>query len=251
MLLIGIDPGVRKAEPWSIKTGKYKKENRLVITCGCGVIFKRYRFELLDNPSPACKSCVTTKRNKERRWSDNSKEKVSKANKGRLSGYKNPNYSAAFQEFKCMYCEVCFVVANNEIKNGKKRGKYCSEPCYQAHKKITSLELKGMRAIRNRLSSSISRRIRAVIGNKKDGAHWPDILGYSYDDLKNHLESRFKEGMTWSNYGVFGWHIDHIKPISSFDIKDIGDQSLKDCWSLENLQPLWCRDNWSKGGMVA
>ena len=67
-----------------------------------------------------------------------------------------------------------------------------------------------------------------------------EILGYSSDDLKNHLESLFKEGMTWDNYG--DWHIDHKKPVSLFP-KDT-DVSIVN--ALYNLQPLWASENLSK-----
>jgi hypothetical protein len=73
-----------------------------------------------------------------------------------------------------------------------------------------------------------------------------NILGYDLLILKNHLESKFLSGMSWSNYGFKTWHIDHIKPLSWFDIKEIGDQSFKDCWQLSNLQPSWAIDNFKK-----
>jgi hypothetical protein len=63
------------------------------------------------------------------------------------------------------------------------------------------------------------------------------MLGYSADDLKYHLESKFKEGMSWSNWGE--WHIDHITPVSKFDIGT--DVSIVN--SLDNLQPLWQSEN--------
>ena len=60
-----------------------------------------------------------------------------------------------------------------------------------------------------------------------------------------HLEKQFMDNMTWDNYGK--WHVDHIQPISSFNIKAIGDNEFMRCWSLGNLQPLWGPDNLSKG----
>lgn len=68
-----------------------------------------------------------------------------------------------------------------------------------------------------------------------------EYLGYSANDLKNHIESLFKEGMTWENHGE--WHIDHIRPISSFDKNEC--PSVVN--SLDNLQPLWASENLSKG----
>jgi hypothetical protein len=72
-----------------------------------------------------------------------------------------------------------------------------------------------------------------------------DLLPYTLEELIGHLESKFKEGMTWENYGQ--WHVDHIKPMVSFDIKEPTDKSFQECWSLSNLQPLWEHDNLSKG----
>lgn len=60
-----------------------------------------------------------------------------------------------------------------------------------------------------------------------------ELLGYSADELKNHLESLFTDGMSWNNYGE--WHIDHIKPLSSFE----PDTPPSIVNALVNLQPLW------------
>jgi hypothetical protein len=72
------------------------------------------------------------------------------------------------------------------------------------------------------------------------------ILGWSLLDLKKHLEGLFTSDMSWSNYGYEGWHVDHVKPLSWFNIVSIQDKSFKDCWSLSNLQPLWKIDNFKK-----
>lgn len=60
-----------------------------------------------------------------------------------------------------------------------------------------------------------------------------ELLGYTYDELKKHLESLFTEGMSWENYGE--WHVDHIKPLISFN-KDTHPSIVN---ALINLQPLW------------
>jgi hypothetical protein len=52
--------------------------------------------------------------------------------------------------------------------------------------------------------------------------------------------------MTWDNYGVFGWHIDHVRPKASFNFTSPDDEEFKQCWALENLQPLWWKDNITK-----
>lgn len=68
-------------------------------------------------------------------------------------------------------------------------------------------------------------------------------LGCSVEFLKQHLESQFQVGMTWENYGH--WHIDHKKPLASFDLTD-RKQFLEVC-HYTNLRPLWAKENISKG----
>jgi hypothetical protein len=72
-----------------------------------------------------------------------------------------------------------------------------------------------------------------------------ELLGYTIEELMNHLEKQFVNGMTWDNYGE--WHVDHIRPMSSFNFTSPEDPEFKECWRLENLQPLWWPDNLSKG----
>jgi hypothetical protein len=74
--------------------------------------------------------------------------------------------------------------------------------------------------------------------------HYFDILQYTPEELINHLEKQFTEGMTWENYGI--WHVDHKLPITSFNIQEIGDGEFMKCWSLENLQPMWGDENIKK-----
>jgi hypothetical protein len=70
------------------------------------------------------------------------------------------------------------------------------------------------------------------------------ILGYNKEDLHRHIESQFSKGMSWSEFKAGNIHIDHIKPQSLFDLQNIN--SIIECWSLDNLQPLWASDNLSK-----
>ena len=77
--------------------------------------------------------------------------------------------------------------------------------------------------------------------NVNKNGHYFDVLGYSQEELIKHLEKQFIDGMTWDNYGK--WHVDHIRPITSFDIIEIGDEEFLKCWGLGNLQPLWGIDN--------
>jgi hypothetical protein len=84
--------------------------------------------------------------------------------------------------------------------------------------------------------------------NVEKNGHYFEILGYTPEELINHLEKQFTDGMTWDNYGDF--HIDHIIPISSFNIKEIGDEEFMKCWSLSNLQPMWGEENIRKSNKI-
>ena len=76
------------------------------------------------------------------------------------------------------------------------------------------------------------------------GGSWEKAVGYTFLELKTHLEKQFVDGMSWDNYGK--WHIDHIIPISGFNFENKEDPDFKQYWALSDLQPLWAKDNWRK-----
>lgn len=97
--------------------------------------------------------------------------------------------------------------------------------------------------LRTRLSSYINGILKKQKATKSKKFH--DLLGCSLENLKKHLESKFKKGMTWENHGLHGWHIDHIKPLSKFNL--IEPEEQKKAFHYLNLQPLWAIDNIRKG----
>lgn len=70
-------------------------------------------------------------------------------------------------------------------------------------------------------------------------------FGYTIEQLRAHLQRRFTDGMSWGNMEY--WHIDHIRPLASFTITGVKCPEFAKAWALENLQPLWGRDNSKKG----
>ena len=90
-----------------------------------------------------------------------------------------------------------------------------------------------------------SRLGAAIKGEYKSGSAVED-LGITIDEFMKYMESLFLEGMSWGNYGE--WHIDHIVPLSSFDLTD--KKQLKKACHYTNLQPLWEKDNLSKGNRL-
>ena len=89
-----------------------------------------------------------------------------------------------------------------------------------------------------------SRLYKALKGIAKIGSHI-DNLGCSIDQFKLHLEKQFEPWMNWVNYGVNGWEIDHIRPLSSADLSDI--EQLREVCHYTNLRPLKISENRSKG----
>lgn len=73
------------------------------------------------------------------------------------------------------------------------------------------------------------------------------LLGCGIAKLKAHLAKNFEPGMTWDNWG--DWHIDHIKPLTAFNLND--NEELEKACHYSNLQPLWARDNLRKSDQWA
>lgn len=75
-----------------------------------------------------------------------------------------------------------------------------------------------------------------------------ELVGCDLETLVSHLERQFQPGMSWENYGVKGWHIDHIIPCAAFDLSD--PEARRRCFHFTNLQPLWAKQNRSKGARI-
>jgi hypothetical protein len=73
-----------------------------------------------------------------------------------------------------------------------------------------------------------------------------EIIGCTPQQLKEHIESQFRDNMSWENYGYYGWHIDHKIPLSSAKTEE---EVYKLC-HYTNLQPLWAEDNLKKSNKI-
>jgi len=102
----------------------------------------------------------------------------------------------------------------------------------------TDLNFKLACRLRTRLCNAIAQK-------QKIGSAILD-LGCSIDFFKSYIEQQFQLGMSWNNYGE--WHLDHILPLSSFDLTN-REQFLKAC-HYTNHQPLWAEDNFKKNNKV-
>lgn len=89
-----------------------------------------------------------------------------------------------------------------------------------------------------------NRMAQASPGKKLAGDAVSD-LGCTIAEFARYIEGKFSDGMTWDNHGVHGWHLDHIRPLASFDLT-VREQ-FQEAASHTNYQPLWARENKSKG----
>jgi hypothetical protein len=97
-----------------------------------------------------------------------------------------------------------------------------------------------------RLTKNLRRRLSLAFKTQKRRKTQSTLAltGCSREFLTQHLVLQFREGMTLENHGKV-WHIDHIRPCSSFDLSDPNQAIL--CFHYSNLQPLFADENMRKG----
>jgi hypothetical protein len=93
------------------------------------------------------------------------------------------------------------------------------------------------------LDHRMSQSVREALRGAKRRCKWEDLVGYSVDELKAHLESKFTEGMSWEKFFGGRIHIDHIMPRMNFNYSCANDPQFKQCWALSNLRPSWPKQN--------
>ena len=138
---------------------------------------------------------------------------------------KNINYHKEYNKKYYIRKKPC-KMTTDEIKLKRRN--------YFKNKMKSDVLFKLKHTLRNRLNNALRQ-------NHKSGSAVND-LGCSIEEFKNYIQSKFKDGMNWKNQGE--WHIDHIKPLSSFDLTD-RNQLLEAC-HYTNLQPLWAIENLKK-----
>lgn len=133
------------------------------------------------------------------------------------------------------FCLDCGVMKNNN-KPGRCRKCDLKRRTASGNKRI-AMNLRE--SVRCRFKDWVKGRYSSKMVN---------TFGYSFEELRVHLESKFQDRMKWKDYGTRGWHIDHIRPLSSFDCSD--PEEIKKAFALENLQPLWWFQNLKKSNKV-
>ena len=111
------------------------------------------------------------------------------------------------------------------------------------HKMQNNVQYVISQRLRGRLCAAFKRMIGGVKANKRNKSF--DLIGCTGEEFSAHFKSKFTKGMSWKKFLAGEIHIDHIKPCAFFDLAKESEQ--RKCFHYSNLQPLWAKDNLSKG----
>ena len=158
-------------------------------------------------------------------------------NKRKLDGYDIHCKSCRkqyYQEHKNLISIKNKIILNDPIKGNVLREKIRLQ---RKHRRQTDPAYK--------INCNHRRRVNHALKGTSKSIETLKLLGCSNEIWKLHLESLFKDGMTWDNHGKYGWHIDHIIPIKSFNVTILAEAKI--AFNYINTQPLWWYENLVKG----
>lgn len=112
-------------------------------------------------------------------------------------------------------------------------------------KQIIKNRIRRKEDLNFRITGQLRTRLRYYLLKAKKENKFSELIGCNPNQFRQHIEDSFLDGMNWENQGFYGWHIDHIKPVSKFDLTKKDQQ--KKCFHYSNLRPLWSKDNFNKG----
>ena len=203
------------------------KGDTVMVTKKCTKCGETKKLSEFTKNKSSCKMCTKVYK---RIYDEKNKDKTKvhyKENKDEIKA-SNKAWKAKNKDKVKSYNKV-YKTKNKDKRNTYQRNRLIEDPIY----KLT-------RNLRRRLYNAIK-------DNYKKGSAIKD-LGCTLDECKQHIESLFKPGMTWNNWTYDGWHLDHIIPLSSFNLED-REQFLQ-AHHYTNLQPLWAKDNMTKGNRL-
>lgn len=110
----------------------------------------------------------------------------------------------------------------------------------RARRMANDLSYRIARGLRSRFYMAVKNRVRSGNAIRE--------LGCSIEEFRAYIETKFAPGMSWDNWSPKGWHLDHIIPLSTFDLTD--PEQVKRACHYTNFQPLWAKLNVSKGAKI-
>jgi hypothetical protein len=186
----------------------------------------------------------------QRRWQEKNSEKEKARKK---IEYEHDKESGRAQAQRRAYYVKNKSKCNEQSHNWYEKNKTVAlEQSRQRQKKNRARESER-RKIRyhNDLQYRLRRLLRSRLGkclkNKTKKGSAIGLLGCTIEQLIFYLESQFRDGMNWGNYGTM-WSIDHIYPLSKADLEDTKQLELVCHYS--NLQPLTIEENSAKRDLI-
>lgn len=166
---------------------------------------------------------------------------------------KTEKYRKYHREYNTKHRDKCREQERKNYLKNKERKLGNARNYYKKHKEKANA--RRLNCYHNKLKYSLDYKINERMHNmiylalrkNKGGRHWNELVGYSFNELKEHLRKQFQDGMTWERFMAGEIHIDHIVPKSHFKYTTSEDPQFKECWALYNLQPLWANENIAKG----
>lgn len=186
--------------------------------------------------SSQCRECLNNKANA-KYASESEEERLIRKN--RVREY-NANNRQLINALKRKYATVKRIEILNAVKHEQHVNtymKHIKKPIkkYDGHVKAREIHIHW--TVYNRLKKGI----RRGLGELMLGSNWFGSLGYTVAQLKDSIESKFIDGMGWHNKEL--WQIDHVLPIRMFNLSSVDCKDFKECYSIDNLQPLWRNEN--------
>jgi len=119
---------------------------------------------------------------------------------------------------------------------------------YKLHpEKLKEQREKFLSKIENRIALNLRRRTRTFLHS---GKGWSDLLGCDIEHFISWLEFNFEKeetDMSLENYGKV-WQLDHVYPLSKFDMKN--EEDVKKAFNWQNILPAICIDNQTKNNKI-
>ena len=197
---------------------------------------------------------------RQKAWRDANKDRIKQYNEEyRAAGYRSTDHVRAWYHANLEHARAYNREKMRELREADpEKYRAAQKRHYYANRELVLERVRQQSARKYRedvafnLRAKIGPRLRSMlrgVGGKAQ-RRTEELLGFTLDELKHHLERQFTKGMTWEKLLAGEIHIDHIQPVWSFNVTSVDCPEFRACWALSNLQPLWAHDNLCKQGRI-
>lgn len=189
-------------------------------------------------------------------WRDANKDRVAKYNKDyRDAGYKSTAHVNAWRAKNIERARAMERKKQRRLRDNNPEKYRLAARLRYSRRSTESIERARISAssryrtvpwvnVGARVNNRLRKMLRGVGGKSRNRTE--ALVGYTMQQLVDHLEKQFTNGMTWELMLSGEIEIDHIVPVANFKVSSLDDGGLRNCWALANLRPLWKSDNRAK-----